>query len=231
MNAEPLIGSILPPWIAAADTFDDHEDGLFAEEQDVVRNSVDKRRAEFTTGRVCARTAMGALGVQPQPLLPGVRGEPQWPKGLVGSITHCAGYRAAAVGARPEAVTIGIDAEPDQPVSPMVLDSIAQPEERAAVRTLTRDHPGISWDRLLFSAKESVYKAWFPLTKRWLDFENAQVTIDPVEGSFSARLLVNGPSVLGRQLTGFSGRWLAANGLILTAIVVSARPDRTPRRP
>ncbi|WP_327585099.1 4'-phosphopantetheinyl transferase superfamily protein [Nonomuraea sp. NBC_00507] len=226
MNAEALIGNILPPWVAAVDTFKDHDAALFAAEKEVISKSVEKRRAEFATARMCARKAMSALGLPPQPLLPGVRGEPQWPKGLVGSITHCAGYRAAVIGARSEAITIGIDAEPDETVPNGVLDAISQPEEREAIRTLSREHPGTSWDRLLFSAKESVYKAWFPLTKRWLDFENALVTIDPLRGTFTARLLVNGPHVLGRQLTGFSGRWMAEEGLILTAIVISARADK-----
>ncbi len=43
--------------------------------------------------------------------------------------------------------------------------------------------PGPSWDRLLFSAKESVYKAWFPLTGRWLGFEEAAITINPADGT------------------------------------------------
>lgn len=225
-----MIGSILPPWVVAVDTFEDHDAMLFPAEEDVVRRSVEKRRAEFTTGRMCARKAMGLLGLPPQQLLPGVRGEPQWPQGTVGSITHCDGYRAAVIGARTEAITIGIDAEPNAAIARGVLEAISQPEEREAIRVLNRDHPGTSWDRLLFCAKESVYKAWFPLTKRWLDFENATVTVDPVRGTFTARLLVNGPRVSGRHLTGFSGRWLAREGLILTAIAISARAERIPRR-
>src|SRR5262249_33599292 len=61
------------------------------------------------------------------------------------------------------------------------------------------------WDRLLFSAKESVYKAWFPLARRWLGFEEADVTLDPA-GRFTARLLVPGP------VSGFTGRWTVHNG-------------------
>ncbi len=78
------------------------------------------------------------------------------------------------------------------------------------------------WDRLLFSAKESVYKAWFPLAGRWLGFEDAIVAVDRGFGSFSARLLVPGPVLGGRELTGFSGRWLVREGLILTAIAQPA---------
>jgi 4'-phosphopantetheinyl transferase EntD len=79
---------------------------------------------------------------------------------------------------------------------------------------------GVHWDRLIFSAKESVYKAWFPLTRRWLDFDEAAITLDPSSGTFSARLLVPPPFVGGRSLTGFDGRFLVQDGLVLTAIVL-----------
>ncbi|WP_440073913.1 4'-phosphopantetheinyl transferase family protein [Streptosporangium sp. OZ121] len=231
MNAEALIANILPPWAMAADTFEDHADAmLFPAEAEVISRSVEQKRAEFATARMCARKAMSALGLPPQQVLPGVRGEPQWPKGVVGSITHCTGYRAAVVGASSEGLTIGIDAEPDKGIASGVLEAISKPEEREAIRVLNREHPGPSWDRLLFSAKESVYKAWFPLTRRWLDFESATVTFDPLRGTFYARLLVTGPSMFGRPLTGFRGRWMAREGLILTAIAISARSDRVQHR-
>jgi 4'-phosphopantetheinyl transferase EntD len=77
---------------------------------------------------------------------------------------------------------------------------------------------------MLFCVKESVYKAWFPLTRRWLGFEEACVDIDPARQSFTARLLVQGPEVNGAVLTSFEGRWLVRDGLIITAIVIP-RPD------
>ena len=80
---------------------------------------------------------------------------------------------------------------------------------------------GVHLDRLLFSAKEAVYKVWFPLTGRWLGFEQAHITLDPAAGTFTARLLVPGPDVDGRELTAFDGRWLARGGLVLAAISVA----------
>ena len=79
------------------------------------------------------------------------------------------------------------------------------------------------WDRLLFSAKESVYKAWFPLTGRRLRFLDVRVDFDPVRSTFSARLLVDGPVVDGAALTGLDGRWVVGDGLLATAIVVPLR--------
>ena len=79
----------------------------------------------------------------------------------------------------------------------------------------------VCWDRLLFCAKESVYKAWFPLTQEWLGFDDAEITID-VGGTFTARLLVPGPLVNGAPLTSLHGRWLAVRGLLVAAIALPA---------
>ncbi|MGH3274922.1 MAG: 4'-phosphopantetheinyl transferase family protein, partial [Streptosporangiaceae bacterium] len=110
----PMIEEILSPAVAAAEAFEDLAGTmLFPEEQAVMARAVEKRRREFTTARACARTALARLGQPPVAIVPGDRGEPRWPPGIVGSITHCAGYRAAAVGRAAEVLAIGLDAEPD----------------------------------------------------------------------------------------------------------------------
>jgi 4'-phosphopantetheinyl transferase EntD len=218
-----VIETILPAGTVAVDTFTDPPDAtLFPEEAAYVRQAVEKRRLEFTTARWCARRAMAELGRPPAAVLRGARGEPRWPPGLVGSITHCAGYRGAVLAEREKVTTIGVDAEPNEPLPDGVLEAVARPDERSRIETLLREHPSVRWDRLLFSAKESVYKSWFPLTSRWLDFEQADLVIDPEAGTFAARLLATGGSMHGRPLTGFDGRWMVDRGLILTTIVVPA---------
>jgi 4'-phosphopantetheinyl transferase EntD len=79
---------------------------------------------------------------------------------------------------------------------------------------------GIHWDRLLFGAKESIYKAWFPLTRCRLGFEEVIVTFKPTEGTFHARLTATPPAVVGCNLTDLKGRLLVREGLVLTAITV-----------
>lgn len=81
-------------------------------------------------------------------------------------MTHCDGYRAAAVARRETIASIGIDAEPHAALPDGVEKLTALPEERMALTRLAVTHPHIHWDRLLFSAKESVYKAWFPLIRQ-----------------------------------------------------------------
>jgi 4'-phosphopantetheinyl transferase EntD len=76
-------------------------------------------------------------------------------------------------------VTIGLDAEPHDELPDGVLDAVSLAPERERVAELTAAVPGVCWDRLLFCVKESVYKAWFPLTGRWLGFEEACVDFDP----------------------------------------------------
>nr|WP_051835928.1 4'-phosphopantetheinyl transferase superfamily protein [Streptomyces sp. NRRL WC-3549] len=230
-----MIEQLLAAEVASHEVFEDPpEVTLLAEEEALVRDSVESRRREFTTGRHCARTALGSLGFpSDRPILSGKRGEPLWPGGVRGSITHCRGYRAAAVARAAQVASVGIDAEPDQPLPDGVLEAVALPEEEVRTEELLLGHPGVHWDRMLFSAKESVYKTWFPLTHRPLEFDDAVIEIDPVGGTFSARILPQGVRGIHNAPRGFTGRWTVGNGLVVTAIAVPAvggSLDRNPDR-
>jgi 4'-phosphopantetheinyl transferase EntD len=219
-----MIEEILPGRVVAVEARRDQTDvTLFPEEERLLGQAVEKRRREFTTARACARTALEGLGVPPAPILTGRRGEPLWPEGVVGSITHCDGYRACAVARSEEIVSVGIDAEPNAALPDGLIGDIARPEELPELRRARLERPEVHWDRLLFSAKESVYKAWFPLAKRWLGFEDAVIVFDPSEGRFTARLLVAGPLLADGPLRSFSGRWMLREGILLTAIAADAQ--------
>jgi 4'-phosphopantetheinyl transferase EntD len=216
-----LIERILPAAAVVAETMDDSTPAsLFPEEEALVVKAVEKRRREFAGGRACAREALERLGVAPGPILAGERGEPLWPPGVVGSITHCRGYRACAVARDGDLAAIGIDAEPNESLPRNLIATVARPEERGPLAELAETEPEVSWDRLLFSAKEALYKAWYPLTGRWLGFEDGVCEIDP-EGSFTARLLVPGAIAGGVEIKSFHGRWAVADGLIATAVAIS----------
>ncbi|MBB5157970.1 4'-phosphopantetheinyl transferase family protein [Saccharopolyspora phatthalungensis] len=214
-----MIDEILPDKVRSSEAFHDPAGVmLFPEEAALISKAVAKRRHEFTTVRHCAREALAALGLPPSPILPGERGAPGWPDGIVGSMTHCAGYRAAVVAHHTDLASIGIDAEPNAPLPEGVLDAIARPEEKDRLRRLPGSPHPANWDRLLFSAKESVYKTWFPLTRAWLDFEDASIELHPATATFHARLLVDTPATADRPLREFHGRWLANRDLVITAI-------------
>nr|WP_203672868.1 MULTISPECIES: 4'-phosphopantetheinyl transferase superfamily protein [unclassified Streptomyces] len=217
---------MLPSAVAAVATVRDVPDGgLYPEEEALVSRAVPKRRREFATVRHCARRAFGRLGIPPGPITRAEGGASRWPEGTVGSMTHCVGYRAAAVAWRRDILALGIDAEPHEPLPGGVLEAVTVAGERAALADLAEAHPQVHWDRLLFSAKESVYKAWYPLTGRSLAFTDAALDFDPARGTFTARLLVPPPALAGHgPLTEFHGRWAARDGLAVTAVAVPAAP-------
>ncbi len=223
-----MIGELLPGTVVVVESYD-HGDAshgpLYPQEEELVARAVPKRRREFTAVRSCARRAMEKLGVPAQAVLSGERGAPRWPDGVAGSMTHCEGYCAAALVRAGDLASLGIDAEPDGPLPEGVLRGVALPGEAERLRRLEAERPGVHWDRLLFSAKESVYKAWFPLTGRWLDFAEADISISVAaggawRGEFRAELLVPGPVVDGRSVGCFDGRWVARGGLLATAVAV-----------
>jgi 4'-phosphopantetheinyl transferase EntD len=220
-----MIEKVLQSPVETAEAFgDDPAAMLFPAERAVIARASERRRREFATARECARAALARLGQPPVPVLPDRAGAPQWPAGVAGSITHCRGYRAAAVASTLAVVSLGLDAEPNGALrDPGMLDIIARAEERARLGELAAAIPGVSWDRLLFCAKEAVYKAWYPLARCWLDFESVDIVIDPA-GTFAARLLVPGPPVAGSPLGTLRGRWLASGELLVAAVVIPASP-------
>lgn len=214
-----MIAEILPPAVVSAEAYGDLYDTLFPEEELSIASAVEQRRRAFTTGRVCARRALVELGLAPVAIPLGKRGAPQWPDGVVGSITHCEGYRASAVAWTSTMLCVGIDAEPAGTLPEAVVRRVALDQEQFWLRELAVAHPAVPWDRLLFSAKEAVYKAWYPLTGKWLGFLDVLITFHQ-DCTFDARLLVPGPTLVDHCLNGFAGRWLARDGLVLTAIAV-----------
>ncbi|MGW5647897.1 4'-phosphopantetheinyl transferase family protein [Saccharopolyspora sp. NPDC003752] len=215
-----MIEELLPAEVSSAEAFADPPDVvLFPEEEALIARARDKRRREFTTGRWCAHQALSRLGVPPAPLLRGERGAPQWPAGILGSITHCAGYRAAVAARAGQVHTVGIDAEPHAPLPDGVLNVVSLEAERADLARLSAARPDTHWDRILFSCKETVYKAWYPITGRWLGFEDARLELGT--GTFTAHLRKEGAELAGRPLTAFTGRWLVRDGLVVSAIAAT----------
>ncbi len=217
-----MIEQILPDDVATAWAFGQPRppEKIYPEERALVACAVEKRRREFAAGRACAHRAMAQLGVEPTPVLVGPNREPLWPDSLVGSITHCEGYVAAAVAPRSSLFTIGIDAEPNEPLADEVLALVASgPEARMIAEQLDR-RPDLRWDRLLFSAKEAVYKAWFPVMKQWLDFDQAEIEFG--DGSFVAHLV--GPELVEgeRRHHSLTGRWALGKGILTTSVWVGS---------
>jgi 4'-phosphopantetheinyl transferase EntD len=216
-----MLGMILPTEVEYEECFGEAPGGvLFPEEEKIIAHAVEARRREYAAVRSCARACLERLGYARVPILPGVGGAPTWPVGVQGSMTHCAGYAAAAAGPSPRISAIGIDAEPDAPLPDGVLDFVATPAERDRLAGTQLEPDSQNWDRLLFSAKEAVYKAWFPLVGEWLDHQQAEIFFAPHDGTFTAQLSSDGLIVNGRQIRRLSGRWARQRGILVTAVVV-----------
>ncbi len=182
---------------------------LYAVEADAVRGAVPARVAEFAAGRVAARRALAALGTSPVAVPVGSRRMPVWPGGVVGSITHCAGLVAAAVGWSADWWALGIDAEPAQVLDDDVRDAVTTPVERAAL-TSPLDAT------VVFCAKEAFYKCWSALDGAVLEFTDVEVAFDVSRASprtSAARSFAVTPA--GGDP--WPGRWAVRDGFVVAA--------------
>lgn len=210
-----LLAAVVPPGVVVAQSFDlDEAPSPYAVERACVAAGVERRRREFYTARRLGREVLDRAGaVAPGPIAQGTSGEPCWPVGFTGSLTHCDGFVGAVAAPTAVCRSIGIDAEPDDALPPGVLRTIAYGSEAASVRTLGEHYPQVSFDRLLFCIKEATYKVWFPLERSWLGFEDVEVEIDG-HGRFVTHLHKRARRSGIRRI---HGTWVAGAGLLVCA--------------
>jgi 4'-phosphopantetheinyl transferase EntD len=175
LNLEGPIRTLFPHTVAVRDRRipGDPAELHPAEAQDVAR-AVPKRIAEFAAGRACARAALAELGVHEFALRAAPDRQPLWPEGFVGSITHTAGFCAAAVAPRASMLAVGLDTEIVGAPTQDIWSTISRSEELAWVQSLSAgERPAAV--TLLFAAKEALYKCQYPLVGEWLDFHDLRV--------------------------------------------------------
>jgi len=190
---------------------------LFDEEASLVARAIEKRKWEFQAGRHCARRACAELGIPEIAILSGPDRAPLWPAGAVGSITHTgAGERAyaAAVVARSSDVRgLGVDAELAQPLPAELEARVLTARERAFVDSLDASERGLT-AMLHFSAKEAFYKCQYPLTQRFLGFQDVEVEFELGRNCFHARLC----QPHGNDAFASSGQFAMDDDLIVTGL-------------
>ncbi len=147
---------------------------LRSEEEAYIEGAIEKRRREFRAGRHAAHAALAALGAPDRPLLRGERREPLWPSGYLGSIAHCRELCLAVCAREGELAGLGIDVEPLEPL-PRGVGRYIHTETEAR---FVEEHPGEHPERLIFSAKESLYKCYYPLLQRYFGFQAVALTVD-----------------------------------------------------
>ncbi|MFC3324440.1 4'-phosphopantetheinyl transferase family protein [Mesorhizobium cantuariense] len=120
--------------------------------------------------RWIAHGLLAELGINDVAILRAPTGAPVWPDGITGSLTHDDYMAVAAVAPVGHIRSLGIDVEPAQPLPDDIFALVATPADRidAADRHLA--------GRILFAAKEAVYKAVYPLDREVLGYED--ITVD-----------------------------------------------------
>ena len=150
--------------------------GLFVPE--TMAHAVPKRRAEFLAGRYCALNALTRLGVFPTDAMPvNADRSPQWPEGIVGSITHSGRYAAAVVAHASTYGGMGIDAENvvDVATAERLKALIMSNAEMEQFSRFPSRCTFAEWFTLLFSGKESIYKCLRPLVGSFFGFHSASL--------------------------------------------------------
>ena len=207
----------------------------YAVEREAMERAVPSRRAEFVTGRSVARAALAELGVPAGPIARRPDRAPDWPPGIVGSITHTRGLCAAVVarhrGVLAPPLGLGIDVEVDAVIDDAVVQRVLTTRERAALGASTGRDAVVA-----FSAKESLFKAINPLTGVWLEANDVEVELtrddhlgtDEIDGG-TIGVLSWARTVPGFEPADAIGCWTRVGPWVATAIVLSPRSARVGR--
>lgn len=150
-----------------------------------------KRNIEYSIGRKCALEAIQLIAPD-YSVTPGANkdGSVKWPKGLTGSITHSKGIALAVVGKTTNFDSIGVDVE-----KIVSIERAYKLISRIATENEHRTFNNISQEVLfsiIFSSKEAVFKALYPLTGNKFYFKDVKITsIDLENHSLQLKLLKN----------------------------------------
>jgi enterobactin synthetase component D len=200
------VAALFPSSVAVGAAWPCDPDLLPPAERAAIAQAIPSRQREFAGGRMAARMALEKLGFQDQPLPVGPGRAPVWPSGIVGSITHAAGLCLAAVTPDTAVKAMGLDLEPDDPLPTDAEAEVVLPVEQHL--------PG----RLVFSAKEAVFKALYPAVGHYFGFDAVQVALS-ARGFRATTLVPLGPIPAGAS---FVGQFWRGDGVILTALLVSS---------
>ncbi len=191
---------------------------LFSKERHFVRNAVDKRRREFLAGRLMARSVMARMGLPKMEIAPGPDRAPVWPAGITGSISHTNAWCAAAVARTSDVMSLGIDVETATPLPDELFSIVLSQREKIHLQNSRLGKKDVL-AKLIFSAKETAYKAQYSITRTFLDFEAMTVELD--EDGRSWRALFN-PGCRPRTFPTdtIRGQWHHEGSLIATSAVL-----------
>jgi len=216
-----VIESLFPEGvIGVAATPEMWAESLPPEEEAAIVRAVTRRRREFTAGRACARQALASLGFPVKALPMGPDRLPSWPAGVVGSISHCQDFCAAAVARRDAFESLGLDVERAVPLDDHLVSIVCQDDELAGASLLPGPHARLT-SMLVFSAKESAFKCWFPVGRTFLDFHDVRIAFDPARSAFTAKFVHT--AGVPERLREMQGRYVIEGPHLGTGVPLRAR--------
>ena len=176
------------------------------------------RRQEFLAGRYCAFQASKMAGFELVTLPVAATREPVWPQGVMGSITHSKQLAISCVSISDDLCSVGIDAEElIKPILGKEIEHYIANEEELILLNKSEFQKGLT---VLFSAKEALYKALFPIVRTFIDFKEVKlIAFDSENGSFELEL--NSQNiVLSKYLGKYKGSFKQIGETIITLVLV-----------
>ena len=172
--------SKLPDEVTQVFTSEDFNESILYPEERILCKDYDvKRKQDFIRGRHCAHHCL-ALNHLKSPVLRGSEGEPKWPDGLTGSISHGHFLTGAIVAKTAHFKSVGIDIESIGRIIPDLWPVLFTQKEMDHLNAIpTLDQPRIS--TVLFSIKEANYKMNFQLNEQYIDAHDIEVFMDQKE--------------------------------------------------
>ncbi len=218
------LGQLFPAGAVAAELRTPGDpDLLLPTEAAHLGRAVPARLQQFAAGRLCARRALAQFGIEDFPLRSADDRQPIWPPAVVGSITHTAGFCAAAVAERTCIRALGLDSEVVGDINVEIWPSICTPAEIAWVGSRPNVQRAAAVT-LVFSAKEAFYKCQYPLAREALNFHD--VSIEAVDWGGPAgvfRVQALRPLALARHAPPpWAGRYLFHEGFVTAGIGLAA---------
>lgn len=194
------------------------QEQLGPNERRATERALPRRRLQYAVTRHLARECFGQMGLARCELLNASDRSPQWPSGVVGSLSHTDAWCGVAASVDPSVKAVGIDAERDAPLSVEVAKRVLTPKEIGHLRAACASNVSceelfLTRAKLSFSAKEAVYKCQYSITKTYLGFRDVELEWDWHRQRFSVAAAAKCEGVLSELRGAFgrgTGHWVTA---------------------
>jgi len=215
------ITSLFPHTVITYETdLENFEGEIYPEEEVLIFNAVEKRKKEFTVGRLCAKKALSEFGIYCYPVLMNKDRSPIWPEGIVGSITHTMDYCGIALARKDRIRSVGLDAEIIDEVKEEYREIICSKDELDWIFQLpSRERQ--RYLSLFFSAKECFYKFQYPLTREWVGFKEVRVLIEDIKTHEFKIILLKDINEQFRRNRFFNGNYFMNNRHVVTGMFLT----------